>query len=360
MIKSDLVNIEYGPYPNWQEAIKQETLLVVMDDNTKSFIRHFESYLKTAKQVIYVNLGQNVIPNERTIDLIKEQSSKVSHIIGLGSGTISDLCKYVATHADKALTLIPTAPSMDGYLSKGSALILKDTKVTEVVKMPHHVLINLSILVHAPKRMIASGYGDIFAKYTCLTDWQFANILHGEPILQEAFDRMKENVLDTTKNVEEGDPFAPASIEKLMDGLLIAGIAMAITGHSRPASGSEHHMSHFLELKFLNKKDVPFHGEKVATGTLIAIQLYTRLNTHDQDPRIVKIIEALPTIESLSRLYQKVELKTTFKALDVSKELFVEMLQKAHLIRPRYTVLTYYHEHKIMDEAILELANMYY
>ncbi|MFQ7422713.1 MAG: iron-containing alcohol dehydrogenase [Anaerostipes sp.] len=33
-----------------------------------------------------------------------------------------------------------------------------------------------------------------------------------------------------------------------MYGLLLSGLAMQMTGHSRPASGAEHHMAHFWEM----------------------------------------------------------------------------------------------------------------
>ena len=37
-----------------------------------------------------------------------------------------------------------------------------------------------------------------------------------------------------------------------MYGLLLSGLAMQMTGHSRPASGAEHHMAHFWEMAVIN------------------------------------------------------------------------------------------------------------
>ena len=47
----------------------------------------------------------------------------------------------------------------------------------------------------------------------------------------------------------------------LMDALVAVGIAMAYVGNSRPASGSEHHLSHFFEITGI-LDDVPYfsHG----------------------------------------------------------------------------------------------------
>jgi glycerol dehydrogenase-like iron-containing ADH family enzyme len=60
-----------------------------------------------------------------------------------------------------------------------------------------------------------------------------------------------------------------------MNALIVAGTSMAICGNSRPASGSEHHQSHFLEMDFVRRGEkIPMHGIKVAIGTLVSITLY--------------------------------------------------------------------------------------
>lgn len=56
-----------------------------------------------------------------------------------------------------------------------------------------------------------------------------------------------------------------AAIETLMEALVGVGIAMAYVGNSRPASGSEHHLSHFFEVTgIMNDKPYFMHGTDVA------------------------------------------------------------------------------------------------
>jgi len=77
------------------------------------------------------------------------------------------------------------------------------------------------------------------------------------------------------------------AIASLMEALILSGIAMSYIGNSRPASGSEHHLSHFWELTFL-QEDIPcaLHGTKVGIGTVVALKLYKqaelRLENIDQ------------------------------------------------------------------------------
>ena len=59
-----------------------------------------------------------------------------------------------------------------------------------------------------------------------------------------------------------------------MNGLLLSGLAIQLAGNSRPASGSEHHMSHLWEMARLNEDTDALHGEKVAVGLLAVVRRY--------------------------------------------------------------------------------------
>ena len=88
-------------------------------------------------------------------------------------------------------------------------------------------------------------------------------------------------VIDSCALLGEKDPGA---YEKLMYGLILSGLAMQLTGNSRPASGSEHHMSHLWEMCCINEDSDALHGEKVGVGLLYVLREYHRyLNTMDAD-----------------------------------------------------------------------------
>jgi glycerol-1-phosphate dehydrogenase [NAD(P)+] len=77
--------------------------------------------------------------------------------------------------------------------------------------------------------------------------------------------------------IKNRDNFA---IKNLMEGLVLSGIAMSFVGNSRPAAGSEHHLSHFWEMMYLLKgKKAILHGTKVGITTLIITKLYELLVT---------------------------------------------------------------------------------
>lgn len=69
-----------------------------------------------------------LIPNENAIEKVNENIDGADLIIGIWSGVIQDLCKYVSFFAKIPYMIVATAPSMDGYASDGAAMILGGMK----------------------------------------------------------------------------------------------------------------------------------------------------------------------------------------------------------------------------------------
>ncbi len=53
---------------------------------------------------------------------------------------------------------------------------------------------------------------------------------------------------------------------------------MQMVGNSRPASGGEHHLSHFWEMEVINGPLDALHGEKVGVGLLLCSEEYHRIS----------------------------------------------------------------------------------
>ena len=64
----------------------------------------------------------------------------------------------------------------------------------------------------------------------------------------------------------------------VFEALILTGIGMSFTKTSRPASGTEHIVSHFWECKkLLEGKISDFHGKKVGVATLLILKVYGEL-----------------------------------------------------------------------------------
>ena len=78
------------------------------------------------------------------------------------------------------------------------------------------------------------------------------------------------NVLAVAPQAKNRDPDV---LGKIMEGLVLSGVAMSLYGNSRPASGCEHHMSHYWETIFGQKhlRAAP-HGTQVGIGTVMILK----------------------------------------------------------------------------------------
>jgi glycerol-1-phosphate dehydrogenase [NAD(P)+] len=126
--------------------------------------------------------------------------------------------------------------------------------------------------------MIQAGYGDIVGKFSALNDWKLSHVVLGENFCQENYD-LVEQMLKKTLSLADGlVKRDEESVRVLMEALIIVGIAMAFVGSSRPASGSEHHLSHYFEIVgIVRNEDYFCHGIDVAYSTIITAALRDKI-----------------------------------------------------------------------------------
>lgn len=229
-----------------------------------------------------------LIPDEAAIrELEACVTEGTDLIIGIGSGVIQDLCKYVSFRHGLPYHIIATAPSMDGYASTGAALILEGMKVTISCHVPQVILADVDILKNAPMELIQAGYGDILGKFSCLSDWRLSALIRGEYFCQYVHDLMY-GMLQQTKDL--GPRLLQretAAVQQLMEALVGAGVAMALVGNSRPASGSEHHLSHFFEITgILDQTPYLSHGLDVAFSSVCTQRIREQLLAMEAPPTV--------------------------------------------------------------------------
>lgn len=261
-------------------------ILLVADRNTYRVCGKSVEALGIHKDIFIFEEEGLVIPNEKAWEAIQNKvTDEIDLIIGVGSGVIQDLCKYVSFLCKIDYFIVATAPSMDGYASVGAAMIANDMKVTFSAHVPKAIIADTEVLKDAPLEMIVAGYGDIIGKYSCLNDWKLSALVNGEYFCQKVYDLMMSQVLKVrplSKKLMERDGEA---VGALMEALVVAGIAMSLVGNSRPASGSEHHLSHYFEITgILENADYFPHGIDVAYSTVITERLREELLSIKEPP----------------------------------------------------------------------------
>ncbi len=201
-------------------------------------------------------------------------------VIGLGGGKALDVAKYVSFLARIPYIAAPTSLSNDGFCSPQSSLEVYGKRRSLPSAMPYGVVVDTEVCLSAPHVLWCAGIGDSVAKITAVYDWKLAFRARGTPVNDFAALLSDATVFKLI-----------ASPQKDLDGirllattLMLNGVAMEISGSSRPASGSEHLISHALDL--INSKP-RLHGLQVGVATY----LVSRLQNYGTD-RITALFDA--------------------------------------------------------------------
>jgi len=205
-------------------------------------------------------------------------------IVVFGSGVLNDTGKILANMTDLPYILIATAPSMDGFASATSSMERSGLKVSLNSKCPDCVIGDARILAKAPAHMIASGIGDMLAKYVSIVEWKIAALLGGDEYCETVAEIVKwalDKCVEYGEAAVKGDEDA---VLRVMEGLVISGLAMNYAGISRPASGMEHYISHIIDMRALEfGTPSDLHGIQCGIASLVTIRGYEKLKTYTPD-----------------------------------------------------------------------------
>ncbi|HHT89982.1 MAG TPA: sn-glycerol-1-phosphate dehydrogenase [Firmicutes bacterium] len=205
-------------------------------------------------------------------------------ILGVGTGTICDLGKVLANLVGAKYIMVATAPSMDGFASGTSSMVLHGTKTTIDSCTPTAILADIEILCRAPQELIQAGFGDIIAKYVSICEWRISHVITGEYYCEQVASLIRHAVLECVENSAGIRNRDPKGIEVLFESLVLSGIAMSLAGLSRPASGIEHYFSHIWDMRAIEfKTEADLHGIQCGVGTVLAIGIYDLIKQETPD-----------------------------------------------------------------------------
>ncbi len=263
-------------------------LLVVADDNTYAAQGAVvEAALIEAGYDVDLALltGDEVVADAHYIQQVMLAADRRPRTyVPVGSGTITDICRFVSHRTRDEFISVPTAPSVDGFLSLGAPLIVGGVKRTISCHGPVAIFADVNTLAAAPRAMIAAGYGDVIGKYTSVADWRLGHLLWDEPFLESAALGTLDAVQLCVDNTEAISQASPDGLRALMQALLATGDNMLDFGGSQPASGSEHHYSHFWEMKLLREgRPALLHGAKVGVAATKVAEIYAAVRAMSLD-----------------------------------------------------------------------------
>lgn len=280
------------------------------------------------KNVWHIGTSNDVDATKKIQRDIKKDKSDL--IIGIGGGRSVDIAKMIAYNLKKSFVSIPTSASHDGIASPFVSL-RGDKPHSIIATAPLGVFVDIEILKKAPRKLLASGCGDLMAKVTAVRDWELARDDVGEYFGTYAANLASMSakiVIENSKNFRK-----KPDVRMIVEALISSGVAACIAGSSRPCSGAEHLFSHALDYLV---PGVGLHGEKCGIGSILISKL------QGQDWR--KIVTMLKNVGA----------PTTAKQIGLKPEILVKALMIAPSLRPeRYTILN---KIKMTKEKAIQLA----
>jgi len=210
---------------------------------------------------------------EEALRLFQGLPPRVDAIVGFGGGKALDVAKYVAFLARMPYFAVPTSLSNDGFCSPQSSLTLEGKRKSLASAMPLGVILDTAVCLAAPKILWHSGVGDLASKLTAVTDWKLAFHAAQTPVDDFAALLSDASVYQFLARPRHD----PEGMKLLGSALLLNGIAMSMCGSSRPASGSEHLISHALDGLSARPR---LHGLQVGVATYLASLLQGQHSAH--------------------------------------------------------------------------------
>ncbi len=280
------------------------------------------------KNIWHISTSNDTRAVKKTVNEIKKDSSDL--IIGIGGGRSVDIAKMAAFTLKKSFVSIPTSASHDGIASPFVS-IRGEKPYSVIATAPLGVFVDIAILKKAPRRLLASGCGDLMAKVTAVRDWELARDNVGEYFGTYAANLASMSakiVIENSKNFKKRP-----DVRMIVEALISSGVAACIAGSSRPCSGAEHLFSHAVD--FL-EAGVGLHGEKCGIGSILISKL------QGQDWK--KIVEMLKNVGA----------PTTAKQIGLKPKTLAKALTIAQSLRPeRYTILN---QIKMTEKKAIALA----
>ncbi len=254
------------------------------------------------------------------IKLERKILSSEGLIMGFGGGQILDIVKLFSSEKSVSFISIPSALSNDGIYSPISRINVQGKKLSYGVKAPLGIIVDLKIVRESPRNNILAGVGDLISNIGALEDWDLAcrDVNENKNDLAYSLSLMSANSLIDLK---ETDITSEIFLERLTYGLILSGLSMSIAGNSRPASGSEHHISHVIDEYYPEKSTL--HGIQVAYGLLLIEERIRHKNFYKIKNYFDKV--------GVSSLIDETIYFTEDEADDI--------LDKSITIRNRYTIL---------------------
>ena len=246
------------------------------------------------------SIDESVMPgdthcDEPAIARAQELTRHADGVVVVGSGSLSDICKFATFKDGRKYACFGTASSMNGYAASTASVTLKNGYKTSLpAHAPRGIFVDLKVCADAPIRLSAAGLGDSLCRPTAQIDWWASHRLFGTFYSATPYALIAD---DEPKMIAAAGDLARHGVAAnghLQRVLTLCGFGVCFTGVSHHGSMGEHQVSHWIDM--FAGKDHPetTHGQQVGVASLAIARLQNEILKMDQPPKIrtTHIVEA--------------------------------------------------------------------
>lgn len=275
---------------------------------------------RDAFEVVHTSFGGECTKNEvtRLRQLLVNERCDV--VVGLGGGKALDAAKAVSHFEGVPVIVIPTIASTDAPCSSLAVFYTEEGAFDEYLffkKNPDLVLVDSTVIAHAPVRFLVAGMGDALSTYfearTCAASYA-SNIPGGNStkaaaaIAKLCYETLLEDSVKAKAACEA--KVVTTALENVIEAnILLSGLGFESSGLA--AAHAVHN-----GLTALDETHHFYHGEKVAFGVLVHL-----------------VLENAPTeeINTVVNYCKSVGLPTTLNGLGIVEQSHEKLMAVAKL-----------------------------
>jgi glycerol-1-phosphate dehydrogenase [NAD(P)+] len=271
-------------------------LAVVSDVNTHEAMgKRVAKHIKGLGMIEEIVLPGNLECDEPTIAMVQERTRHCDAIIAVGSGALSDTCKFATFKDGRKYATFGTAASMNGYAASTASVTLSNGYKTSLpAHAPRGIFLDLKVSAEAPHWLSAAGLGDSLCRPTAQVDWWASHRLFDTFYSSVPYTLIGDSepaMIKSAPGIARHDIAANGHLHRV---LTLCGLGVCFTGISHHGSMGEHQVSHWIDMFAGPTHPGSTHGQQVGVASLAIARLHHELLALDRPPmiRATHIVEA--------------------------------------------------------------------
>jgi glycerol-1-phosphate dehydrogenase [NAD(P)+] len=263
-------------------------IAIVSDTNTvEAMGRRVAKALRPIATVDEIVLSDDIECDEPNIAHIQELTRHADAVIAVGSGVISDSCKYATFKDGRPFAVFGTAASMNGYAASTASVTLGNGfKVSLPAHAPKGIFLDLAVSAAAPAWLNAAGLGDSLCRPTAQIDWWASHRLFGTYFSNTPYilqGKEEADMIAAAPGIGYGDIESVGILHRV---LTLCGLGVCFTGVSNHGSMGEHQVSHWMDMFAGGAHPGTVHGQQVGVASLAMARLHHRMLSMKTPPQI--------------------------------------------------------------------------